>query len=223
MPRIFRVPFMSLLIASLVMVSVVYGEQPATAVTDEAAIRSRAVSVMDPSQPFEERAVDGLVIESDLEKRFAVEMLKSFKSEYHMFRRAAQAIANRGNGEPLQVVERLGPDQVAAIETGTLAINGDDASIQFVPNGSRGTILYFARSDAGWKFDLLRKYRSRNQIDEDGITVWLNRQAAADEVAKFYETGDQTDFKKIEQLYESEKRKAAFRRSMEPKPTTAKS
>ena len=193
----------------LAMATAVPAAPPTSATSDAQQIRDAALIVLDASRPFDPKALESILLESDLERQFAAEMLKAMRAEQSMGRRAAAAVGGSADSEAVRRMDQAAAATVAALAAAEPVVSGDTATMPLAPGGGRGTTLHFRKVDGRWRFDLLRRYRERGQIDEAGMARWKSRRDAAETVAKMYEDNEVRDLNDLPLLYETMSRQLA--------------
>jgi hypothetical protein len=149
--------------------------------------------------------IQSIVLLSDVEREFALELLRAMHAEVAMGRRAAIAVTGSEDSEAVRRMDDAIASTRTALESARPVIEGDSATLDFSPGGGRATTLHFRKVAGKWQFDFLRKYRERNQIDRLGIGVCKARQKAAAITAKIYEDKQEQDLDQLSTIYEAMK------------------
>ena len=181
--------------------------QPGSAATqavtpDVSDIRRAGEAVMDPEGVVNDEVLKLIHTESALEARFAREMLLAMRAEQAMFFKTAKAATGGEESVVTKMVRQAAANNRLALRSGEVTVDKEEASL-LLSAGQRKTPLFFRRVDGVWKVDLLRAYRSRNQIDERGIGRWKAKQRAAAEVTRLYESKEETALPRARALYET--------------------
>lgn len=180
-------------------VAVVPATGPTTRASDEQQIRDVAKRVMDATSPFDAAVVDDVVTTTELERRFAAELLRSFRAERDMIGRCAAAA---GGGAAAMMVKNADTNSRLAIESGKLVIDGDTATLEYKPS-REVAILHFVRGEGRWRQELLKRYRERGNITEEGIARCIGRQRAAAATIELYEKGEEKNVATMQLVFES--------------------